>query len=59
METGMLLPLEPEEDLLDLECLHLSAIEADEILSLETIRGALRKIPGSLTADFIAEREEV
>jgi len=47
-----------EEDWLDAECLHLCATEADESLSLEVVREALGKIPGSLTADFIAEREE-
>ncbi len=47
-----------EEDWLDAECLHLSAAEVDESLSLETVREALGKIPGSLTADFIAERED-
>jgi hypothetical protein len=29
-----------------------------ESVSLEAVREALAKIPGSLTADFIAEREE-
>lgn len=48
-----------EEDWLDVECLKLSAAEADESISLEAVREALSKIPGSLTADFIAEREEL
>jgi len=47
-----------EEDWLDGECLRLCAAEADERISLEAVREALSKIPGSLTADFIAEREE-
>ena len=47
-----------EEDWLDIECLQLCAAEADESVSLETVRQALAKIPGSLTADFSAEREE-
>ena len=47
-----------EEDWLDVECLQLCAAEADESISLEAVRQALAKIPGSLTANFIAEREE-
>jgi predicted DNA-binding antitoxin AbrB/MazE fold protein len=47
-----------EEAWLDGECLQLCAAKADESISLETVREALAKIPGSLTADFIAEREE-
>jgi predicted DNA-binding antitoxin AbrB/MazE fold protein len=53
------LPTEPgEEDWLDLECVRLCAADADESISVETVRHALSKIPGSLTADFIAERAE-
>lgn len=47
-----------EENWLDVEYLRLCAAEADENISLEAVREALGKIPGSLTADFIAEREE-
>jgi predicted DNA-binding antitoxin AbrB/MazE fold protein len=47
-----------EEAWLDGECLRLCAAEADEHISLEAVREALSKISGSLTADFIAEREE-
>ena len=47
-----------EEDWLDVECLKECAAEADEHVSLEEVRAALTKIPGSLTADFIAERDE-
>lgn len=73
-EHGVLRPLEPlqlpehqrvtivltsgEEDLLDEECLHVCAAEADTSITLEAVREALKKIPHSLTADFIAEREE-
>lgn len=37
-----------------------AACEADggEVVSLEEVRRILSKIPGSMTADFIAEREE-
>lgn len=31
---------------------------ADHKVTLETVRGALSKIPGSLDADFLAERNE-
>lgn len=52
-------PVTPsEEDWLDVECLQLCTAEADEHISLEALREALAKIPGSLTADFIAERDE-
>lgn len=48
----------PEEEWLDVECWQQCAAEADESISLEAVREALSKIPGSLTADFIAERED-
>jgi predicted DNA-binding antitoxin AbrB/MazE fold protein len=51
-------PSSQEEDWLDVECLKECAAEADERVSLEEVRAALTKIPGSLTADFIAERDE-
>ncbi len=51
-------PASGEEDWLDVECWRESAREADESVSLESVRQALSKIPGSLTADFIAERED-
>lgn len=51
-------PAPGEEDWLDVECLQESAREADESVSLEAVRQALSKIPGSLTADFIAARED-
>lgn len=47
-----------EEDWLDVEYLQLCAAEADESISLEAVREALMKIPGSLTADFTTERDE-
>jgi HNH endonuclease len=42
----------------DVECLKECVAEADERVSLEEVRAALTKIPGSLTTDFIAERDE-
>ncbi len=52
-------PLAPsDEEWLDVDCLQLYAAEADESKSVEAVREALSKIPGSLTTDFIAEREE-
>jgi predicted DNA-binding antitoxin AbrB/MazE fold protein len=47
-----------EEELLDTEFLASCAREADVSVTLESVRQALAKIPGSLTADFIAERDE-
>jgi predicted DNA-binding antitoxin AbrB/MazE fold protein len=47
-----------DEDWMDTEYLRLAASEADDSISLEAVRAALAKIPGSLTADFIAERDE-
>jgi predicted DNA-binding antitoxin AbrB/MazE fold protein len=47
-----------EEDWLDAECLRECAAEADERVSLESVRRALAKIPGSLTADFVQERDD-
>jgi predicted DNA-binding antitoxin AbrB/MazE fold protein len=46
------------EPWLDTECLELYAGDADDSITLEAVRQALSKIPGSLTADFIAERDE-
>jgi predicted DNA-binding antitoxin AbrB/MazE fold protein len=46
------------EGLLDLEYMQGCAREADDSISLEAVRKALAKIPGSLTDDFIAERDE-
>jgi predicted DNA-binding antitoxin AbrB/MazE fold protein len=48
----------PTEPWLDTEYLAACAQEADEDVSLEEVRAALAKIPGSLTEDFIAERED-
>lgn len=51
-------PSSQDEDWLDAECLDECATEADECVSLDEVRMALAKIPGSLTADFLAERDE-
>jgi predicted DNA-binding antitoxin AbrB/MazE fold protein len=48
----------PMEPWLDAEYMAGCAQEADEDVSLEEVRTALAKIPGSLTEDFIAERED-
>ena len=47
-----------EEDWLDREFMARAAAEVSDPPSLEEVRQRLSKIPGSLTADFIAEREE-
>lgn len=44
-----------EEEWLDTDYLQFCASEADESVSLEAVREALSKIPGALTADFIAD----
>lgn len=46
------------EPWLDTDCLDASAALADDNVSLAEVRAALAKIPGSLTADFVAERED-
>ena len=47
-----------QESWLDTECVELCAREADDSISLDAVRQALSKIPGSMTADFAEEREE-
>lgn len=47
-----------EESCLDVEYMDICAQEADDSISLASVRQALAKIPGSLTADFAAERDE-
>ena len=46
------------EDWLDTEYVRSCDTEADDTLNLNAVREALSKIPGSMTADFIAERYE-
>ena len=47
------------EDWLDNEYMQSCASKADDSISLEDVRKALSKIPGSLTNDFIQERDEL
>ena len=47
-----------DEAWLDTEFHASCALEADPSVSLEQVRAALAKIPRSMTADFIAERDE-
>lgn len=47
----------PDEELRFEAPEHFEAL-ADHNVTLETVRGALTKIPGSLDADFLAERNE-
>ena len=56
--TEVLVP-EAGEDWLDVECLEFYAGEADDSVSLQDVRAAMSKIPGSLVDDFVAERDEV
>jgi len=46
------------EDWRDVAYMEKVAAEFQEDVSLEEVRRRLSKIPGSLTADFIAERED-
>jgi predicted DNA-binding antitoxin AbrB/MazE fold protein len=54
-ETSM---LSAEEELLDTDYECWAATQVKEDVSLEAVRQALSKIPGSLTADFLTERAE-
>lgn len=54
----MRVTLEEEADWLDIASMEWCAREADDRVHLDAVRQALAKIPGSLTADFIAERED-
>jgi predicted DNA-binding antitoxin AbrB/MazE fold protein len=54
----MRVTLEEEADWLDTAYIEWCAREADDRITLEAVRQALAKIPGSLTADFIAERDD-
>jgi hypothetical protein len=47
-----------DEAWLDTEFHAACAAEADPSVTLEQVRAALAKIPGSMTEDFIAERDE-
>lgn len=47
-----------DEDWLDIECMRSSETEADETVNLDAVREALSKIPGSMTSDFVDERDE-
>jgi predicted DNA-binding antitoxin AbrB/MazE fold protein len=70
-ENGVFRPLEPvdlpehqrvqvsiadEEEWLDRDYIQWAASQVQETVSLDAVRKALAKIPGSLPADFIAER---
>lgn len=45
-------------ELLDLEYLVACKAEADPAVTLSAVRQSLSKIPDSMTADFIAERDK-
>ena len=73
-EKGVLRPLEPlplkehqqvtvtvsdqDDDLVDSAFLRHFEAEADDSIDISTVRSALSKIPGSMTDDFRAERDE-
>ncbi len=47
-----------DEELLDTEYIRYCEASADYSITLEEVRKALASIPGSMTDDFIAERED-
>ena len=47
-----------DEELLDTDYLRYCEANADYSVTLEEVRKALASIPGSMTDDFIAERED-
>ena len=47
-----------EDEILDTEYLAECAKEADPSITIESVHQALAKIPGSMTPDFIGERDE-
>jgi predicted DNA-binding antitoxin AbrB/MazE fold protein len=47
-----------EEPWLDTDFVDEGFGEADDSVTLEEVRAALAKIPGSLTEDFVAERDD-
>lgn len=47
-----------DEDLHDEAFQSYCESQADESVTLEAVRKALSTIPGSMTADFVAERDE-
>jgi hypothetical protein len=47
-----------DDELLDTEYMTECAKEADPTITIESVHEALAKIPGSMTEDFIAERDE-
>jgi predicted DNA-binding antitoxin AbrB/MazE fold protein len=47
-----------QDELFDMEYERWAATQVKEDVSLEAVRQVLSKIPGSLSADFLAERAE-
>lgn len=47
-----------DEELLDTDYIRYCEANADYSITLEQVRKALASIPGSMTEDFIAERED-
>jgi predicted DNA-binding antitoxin AbrB/MazE fold protein len=46
------------EELLDIAFMESCVPEADDSITLESVRAGLSSIPGSMTSDFVAERDE-
>lgn len=56
--TLVVSPVPPEPPWIDSEYLAECQEEAEDDVTLEEVRAALAILPGSLTEDFIAERED-
>ena len=54
----MTVTVSDQEDWLDTTFLHYLETQADESVTLEQVRSALAKIPGSMAEDFCNERDE-
>ena len=48
----------PSEPWIDADYLAACIREGDDVVTLDEVRAARAKIPGTMTEDFIAEREE-
>ena len=54
----IILDVDPDEEGIEFEPPHSFESLANHSISREAVRAALSKIPGSLDADFVAERNE-
>jgi predicted DNA-binding antitoxin AbrB/MazE fold protein len=57
-KVSLMLQATADEELLDTEYIRYCEANADDSITLEKIRKALASISGSMTDDFIEERED-